>query len=92
MKCNCKNFIDRSGKVFTYQKTLFCQLEYHKKKRVKKRKTASILHLNGASTKFTIRRPPEEFREDAGVLYLFGAPWIVYEFSQSKKPKTRKRI
>lgn len=92
MKCSCKNFIDRSGKVFTYQKTLFCQLEYHKIKRVEKRNTASVLHLHGVSTKFTIRRPPEEFREYAGVLYLFGAPWIVYEFSPSKKPKTRRMI
>lgn len=92
LKCGHKNFIDSKGRLFTYEKTKFCSLKYHKIKRVVRKDTASVLYLHGVSTPFTIRRPPEALIQYAGVLYLAGAPWLIYEFSPSKKKDTIRKL
>ena len=92
LKCGHKNFIDSKGRLFTYEKTKFCPLKYPKIKKVVRKETASVLYLHGVSTPFTIRRPPEALIQYAGVLYLAGAPWLIYEFSPSKKKDTIRKL
>jgi len=85
-------FIDSYGTPFIYQKTISCPLKYLRIKKINKKVTACILHLHGIKNTFTIKRPPHTTMEYAGILYLRGYPWMLYEYSETPKKETRRMI
>lgn len=85
-------YIDSAGKCFIYEKTLFCVLSYHKIKRVDKKGTHSLLWVKDVPFPFTIPRPPKVEHTWVGIIHLKGFPWILYEYSDTKLPKTRRKI
>jgi len=86
------SYIDNKGRLFTYQKTFFAQVKYYKIKRIEGREIASILWLRGINFPFRLPRPPLPENTWAGVLHVQGIPWIIYEFAESKKDATRRKI
>jgi hypothetical protein len=86
-------YIDCNGKVFMYQRTRTIKVKYLKIKKIEpKEGTSTILWVRGINTPFTLIRPPYATMTWVGIIYLGDFPWIVYEFSESKKPDARKRI
>lgn len=85
-------FIDSAGIPFLYEKTLMCRLEYKKIRRVDRKGTGSLLWLHGINFPIQIIRPPEDGYTWAGILHYHGLPWMLYEFSQDKKPSTRRKV
>lgn len=85
-------YIDSSGRIFIYEKTLFCKLQYHRITKVSLKDTASSVHLKGIQQAFQVPRPPHPDMNWAGVLYFHGLPWKLYEFSENHKPTARKKI
>ena len=85
-------FIDSNGFPFIYQKTKMLSLRYRKIRKIDKKTTASILWVEGWKVPFTIPRPPEPEMLWAGVLFLREYPWIIYEYSETKKKDTRRKV
>lgn len=85
-------YIDSSGRIFVYEKTLMCKLVYHKILKVDRKDSASAIYLKGIQQAFQVPRPPHPDINWAGVLYFHGLPWKLYEFSEDFKPTTRKKI
>ena len=84
-------FIDSNGKLFMYVKTLSCKLKFLRIKKVERKEVASLLWVKGIKSPFTIPRPPEDGRLWAGILYMKGLPWLLYEYStEPKKDGVRK--
>jgi hypothetical protein len=92
LKQKSKTFIDSNGTPFIYEKTKVCKLSYYKIKKVERKEVASILWLKGVNFPFTVPRPPEDGMTWAGVLHFHGLPWMLYEYSENKKPDTRRKI
>ena len=92
LKQTKKNFIDSKGVPFTYEKTKFCKLKYYKIRKVELKEVASLLWVHSIRPPFTIPRPPEPEMLWAGVLFLREYPWIIYEYSETKKKDTRRKI
>lgn len=85
-------YIDNTGRVFIYEKTKFCKLDYYKIRKIDKRGHYSLLWLHGINFPTEIPRPPgPEFRW-AGLLHLNDAPWMLYEYSKIRLPKSRKKV
>ena len=87
-----KTYIDSKGLIFTYEKSLMCDLKYHKITKIDRKDTASSVYLKGIQTPFQVRRPPAEDVEYAGLLYFHRLPWKLYEFSTTKLKDTKKKI
>ena len=85
-------FIDSKGVPFIYQKTLMLPLEYRKIRKFEKKTIASILWIDDWRGPFTIPRPPAPEMLWAGVLLMKGYPWIIYEYSETKKKRTRRKV
>ena len=85
-------YIDNSGSLFTYEKTIFAALKFHKIRKIERKEVASILWLKDINFPFKQRRPPLPENTWAGVLYVQGIPWLIYEFSDIKKSDTRRKI
>ncbi len=92
LKSNKLVFIDSSGAIFRYNKTRFVPVHYRKIKRVDLHDTHSTMWLVGVNTPFTLKRPPQEGEEWAGVIYLNGFPWEIYELCRTHQPPTKKKI
>jgi hypothetical protein len=92
LKQSTRYFIDSNGVPFIYEKTLMCKLSYYKIKKIQKKEVASVLWLKGINSPFTIPRPPEDGMLWAGVLHYHGLPWFLYEYSETKKPDTRRKV
>lgn len=87
-----KTYIDSSGRIFIYEKTILCKLQYHRITKISLKDTASAVHLEGIQQSFQVPRPPDPDIKWAGVLYFHGLPWKLFEFSTDHKPTTRKKI
>lgn len=87
-----KNFIDNKGTPFIYEKTTWSSLKYYKIRKVERKDIASVLWLKGVSFPFKVPRPPEESLSWAGVLHVGDIPWILYEYSETKQPDTRRKV
>lgn len=85
-------FIDSKGRVFIYQKTQKASLKYKKIEKIERKVQASVLKVYGERTKFKIIRPPEAGMMWAGILYILDSPWKVYEFSETQKSDTWRKI
>jgi len=92
LKQHTKHFIDSNGAIFTYEKTVNCSLRYKRIKKVERKNVASLLWVEGIRAPFTIPRPPSDGRGWAGVLYLKGNPWKLYEYSTEHKKDTRRKV
>jgi hypothetical protein len=91
-KQSTKCFIDSNGVPFIYMKTVTGQLKYYKIESVTKKITGSLLKLKGIPKPFSIPRPPATEMKWAGVLHYHGFPWVLYEYSETKLPDTRRKI
>ena len=87
-----KNFIDNKGTPFIYEKTTWSSLKYYKIRKIERKDIASVLWLKGVSFPFKVPRPPEESLSWAGVLHVGDIPWILYEYSETKQPDTRRKV
>jgi hypothetical protein len=87
-----KHFIDSSGKLITYQKTKYHDLRYYKILKVILKDTSSLLWLEGISFPFELPRPPPHGLAYAGVLFLNGNPWLIYDFAHSWSKSTRRMV
>jgi len=85
-------YVDTSGKLFIYEKTLKCRLKYHKITAIERKEVATRITVQGVDTAFRVPRPPHPDVEWAGVLYFHGLPWKLYEFSVDRKPDTHRKI
>lgn len=92
LKQKWKHFIDSNGIPFIYEKTTLCKLSYYKIRRIDRKEVASVLWLKGIPSPFTVPRPPEDGMLWAGVLHYHGLPWLLYEYSETKKPDTRRKV
>ena len=85
-------FIDSTGMPFIYQKTKMLPLRYRKIRKIERKTVASLIWIESWKPPFTIPRPPEPEMLWAGVLFLREYPWIIYEYSETKKKDTRRKI
>lgn len=92
LKQKTKTFIDSNGTPFIYEKTKVCRLSYYKIKRIDRKEVATVLWIENIPAPFTVPRPPEDGMLWAGILSFHGLPWILYEYSEVKKPDTRRKV
>jgi hypothetical protein len=85
-------FIDSKGVPFIYQKTVMLQLKYKKIKKIERKTTASLIWIKDCNWPFTMPRPPAPEMLWAGVLLMKGLPWIIYEYSETEKKDTRRKV
>lgn len=67
-------------------------LKYRKIRKIERKTTASLIWIENWNPPFTIPRPPDSEMLWAGVLFLREYPWIIYEYSETKKKDTRRKI
>jgi len=87
-----KTFIDNVGTPFIYEKTTSSSLKYYKIRKVERKDIASVLWLKGVSFPFKVPRPPTDDLSWAGVLHLGEIPWLLYEYSETSKSDTRRKV
>ena len=87
-----KTFIDSVGTPFIYEKTTSSSLKYYKIRKVERKDIASVLWLKGVSFPFKVPRPPADDLSWAGVLHLGEIPWLLYEYSETAKSDTRRKV
>lgn len=92
LKSSGKRFIDSKGDIFYYEKTTLVDLKYHKVNKVEGKGIACLVWLNKVSSPFSVLRPPPAYMRWAGVLYNGKHPWILYEFTESIKRDTKRKI
>ena len=61
-------------------------------RKIERKDTAAVLWLEGIGHPMRVPRPPAPEMVWAAVLYLNDAPWIIYEFSETKKSDTRRKV
>lgn len=87
-----KYFVDNNGRPFIYEKTKMCALKYYRIKKIERKTVASILWLRDLKRPFTIPRPPPESCTWAGLLHLNGLPWMLYDYAESERKNSRKKV
>ena len=87
-----KSYIDRYGFVFSYRKTKFCNVKFHKILKVKRKDTYSLLKISNYQTPIKILRPPPAGKSWVGMLYLNKHPWIPYEYSEAYCASKKRKI
>ena len=92
MKQTTPYFVDKKGKPFIYEKTIFAPLKYLKIKRVDRKDYATLIWVKGHNAPFTVPRPPDHEMAWAGILHLHGLPWMLYEYSETKLKDTRRKV
>jgi hypothetical protein len=68
------------------------QLKYRKIRKIERKTVASVLWLEDWKAGFTIPRPPAPEMLWAGVLLIRGYPWVIYEYSETKKKDTNRKV
>lgn len=92
LKQPTRTFIDSNGTPFIYEKTKMCTVKYFRIKRIERKEVATVLWVQGVPSPFTVPRPPEDGMLWAGILHYHGLPWLLYEYSETKKPDTRRKV
>lgn len=92
MKHRAKTFIDSTGRVFHYEKTEKVDIIYHKIVKREKKTLATVIWCKDCPFPFDEKSPPKEEFSWAGVIYRSGIPWKVYEYSETYKKKTWRKI
>lgn len=86
------SYIDSLGRIFTYEKTEFVQLKYHKIRKTELKDTYTLLWVSNFNFPIKVPRPPHPGYTWAGVLYMKGFPWLLYEYSEQRKKSKRKKV
>lgn len=76
-------YIDYSGYVFSYRKTKYVRIIYHKILNVIPKDVLTILKLSRVNFPVIVKRPPPAGKDWVGMLYFNGRPWLAYEYSES---------
>jgi len=87
-----KTFIDSEGRVFNYEKTQTVKIQYHKITKRQKKGVATVLWLKDCPFPFAEKSPPSEELTWAGVMYLEGFPWKIFNFAEEQKKSTWRKI
>ncbi len=89
-----KHFISSCGKPFTYVKTGFQQIKYHRVKNFEPKDTFTFVWFDDITIPFEIPRPPQDLNlvAWARVLYYKGFPWMVYDFHLYKGITSRLKV
>ena len=85
-------YIANDGRVFTYLKTRVVHLVFKRISKVEQREVASLLWVEGLKKPFTLPRPPPHDVKWAGILYIQGFPWMLYEYSVERPKDARRKI
>lgn len=85
-------YIDRLGKVWYYEKTVYCKLKYYKIQSKVFKETKTVIKLYGIKNRFTLKRPPPRGFFWVGVLHLNNTPWTIYNFSKTKLKDSRRKV
>jgi hypothetical protein len=85
-------YIDNNGKYFYYKKTLFCQVRYLKILRAELRDTYTLLWFFNLNQPWEVPRPPPQGYPYAGIIFLYGSAWELYEYSQIDRGTLRRKI
>lgn len=86
------HFIDMGGRPFTYEKTMFTKVSYHKIQKVQTRETGTVIQAKDVPFPMVFRRPPPPAKTWIAMLYFKGVPWMPYEFAENKSPDFRRKI
>ena len=86
------HFVDTGGRAFTYRKTHFTKVKYHKIKTKVLKETGTVIQAQGVNFPIVVRRPPPPSKTWIGMLYLKGMPWLPYEFEENKCSDLRRKI
>ena len=82
-------FIDRYGKIGTYQRSIRMPYKCHKIRKVVLKDTYCLVRVKGVNIPFQERRDPAAIY--AGILYKNGSPWLALNyFNESFKDTWRK--
>lgn len=92
MKHRGKSFIDNTGEVIYYEKQETVALTYYKIKKVEKKGVAALIWLKDIPYPFAAKRPPKEGLTWVGMIHKSGLPWKIWEFSETKKKDTWRKI
>ena len=92
MRHKRKTFIDNEGRVFSYEKTKTVKIHYHKITKREKKGVATVLWLKDCPFPFAEKSPPSEELTWAGVMYLEGFPWKIFNFAEERKKSTWRKI
>lgn len=85
-------YIDSRGRIFEYEKTTTAKLKWSKIRKIEKRETFTRVWLSNINFSFDVPRPPPENCTWAGVLYVCGFPWKLYNYSETKEKDTHRKI
>ena len=85
-------YIDYSGYVFTYRKTKYQRVIYHRILSVIPKDFACILKLSKVNFPVIVKRPPPHGKEWVGMLYFNNKPWLAYEYSDYRCAPRRRMI
>lgn len=91
-KQTTKSFIDTNGVPFIYARTKFVSLQYYKIEDIEGLGHSCRIKLQGIRERFLVPSRPHVDMQWAGVLHLHGYPWKIYEWSETYKPSTRRKI
>ena len=92
LKSNHNLFIDSSGMIFIYEKTLYQPLKHYKIKRVELKEVASLVWFFELSYPFKVPRPPPHGAYYARILFFKGTPWVIYDFVSERGKDTRRMV
>lgn len=83
-------FIDFYGRVFRYEKTKSMPLVYYRVKGVELCNNHTKVWIKGFPSPFICQRPPPT--KWIGIILVNELPWIFYEYSTTKKPRSRRKV
>lgn len=87
-----QHFIDSKGNFFTYEKTLYTKVRYHKILTRSLRDTGTVLKLEGVFAPLVVSRPPPPGKTWVGMLYFKGYPWLPYDYAEDYSADIRRKI
>lgn len=82
-------FIDNTGLIFTYIRTKYYPLIYHKIEKFIEVPVGYLVKVKDIHCKFLINREPRLEEHYIGLLHI-DKGYVLYELSDSKKPTTRR--
>lgn len=84
-------FIDSNGKVFDYKKSTYYPLEYHKIVKFVETPNGYAVEVRKFHCRFFLTREPQLDWKYAGIIRV-GRGFLLYDFSEIKKPSTRRML
>lgn len=84
-------FIDSNGKIFDYIKSKYYPLTYHKIEKFIETKNGYAVELKKFHCRFFLTREPALEWKYAGIIRV-GRGFLLYDFSDTKKPDTRRML